>query len=248
MSNFPSTQKPSSTNWGCIEDRSIVDPTSNCNQAPGADAFFTSTKDLVAEADSPGSVDHSLLSSLLSDSKKADNFTVHNDEGRDDVYGGCGYLAHQKDIYKYLSENIDDIIKTLQNSKPNSLTDPEIGRSKSIAQAASRLAKSEKYFTKQSSDIVEELVNNGANLLIYKDSHTAGTLVIDTRDDATYDPNDANNSETKSSTTFNVDVDESMRQRAESFDLNPEDAQLIAKVLSVATVRVLGADGEILHK
>lgn len=96
--------------------------------------------------------------------------------------------------------------------------------------------------------MIEAADHASANLITCKDSYTEGILIIDTRNDATYDLRDANDTTSSANILFNVDADSDMAGRAEELGLDPQATLTLAKVLSIATVRVLGADAEVTRR
>ena len=238
--------------FGCIEDRTLAllngetFPTdSELKQAPGADIFFTSVRDLLQDASAPGSVSHTQKDAVVSDVAKTEVYRVHNDTNNGGDFGGCGFVAHQKEIYSYLAENTESILRDHVDVLALSYTEAEVARA--TAGSAARLA-SGGYFADPGAEVIEAAVAAGAELITYADGHTASTLVIDSRNATTYDSREANNESTDSSTSFNVDTDDDMRARAREFGIDSADAVALAKVLSIATVRVLGADGAVTRR
>ncbi len=234
--------------YGCIEDRqpetfngSNIENKVEFRQAPGADVFFSSAADVIKEAKAPGSITHALNDTVKQQIDNLDKYHVHNDSAHGDEFDGCGFMAKQPEIYEYLAENVTDIFAETQLPKDM------LNRAKELASAAGRLANREDYFSISGGELVKKAVEEyGALLVTYSGDHTASTLIIDKRDGFTYDSKSANSTENDFQTSFNLDADLSLLGRAEEFGLDTEDAILFAEIISIATVRVLGADGEVI--
>lgn len=233
--------------YGCIEDRrpetfngDAIETKVEFKQIPGADVFFSSAADVIDEANAPGSIKHTLDDTVKKHIGEQEEYHVHNDSAHGNEYDGCGFMAKQPEIYTHLAENVAEIFKETQ------LPDSMFDRAEELAAAAGRLASNDEYFSISSGELVKKAIEEyGASLLTYSGDHTASTLIIDQRDDFTYDSKAANSAENDLETSFNLDADISLIKRAEEFGLDTEDAILFAEIVSVATVRVLGADGEV---
>lgn len=234
--------------YGCIEDRQpetlndiALEAKVEFKQTPGADVFFSSAADVIEEANIPGSVKHSLNDTVKQHINDLDEYHVHNDNSHGDKFDGCGFMAKQPGIYRYLAENVDEIFTETQ------LPEDMLDRAEELAAAAGRLANNDNYFSVSGGELVQKAVEEyGALLVTYSGDHTASSLIIDERDDFTYDSKTANSAENEFETSFNLDADISLLDRAEEFGLEAEDAILFAEIVSIATVRVLGADGEVI--
>lgn len=234
---------------GCIEDR-MLNQEGNVFQAPGGDLFFTSLRDLThyanRELDSTR-----LLDSVIRDATEQPAYALHNDEDHGEFHDGCGYAAEQQAIYEYLGNNIHELIERINADKAGSIPEDQQARIAELAQAATELAQDEMYFSVTGGELVKQALKKQPNiiLLTYIGDHTAPGLTIDETPDQTYEPDDANNPDTESNTTFNVDADDFLADKATAYDLDGEIAKSFVKVLSLATVDVLsGSKAPVSHK
>lgn len=220
---------------GCIEDRTFIGVEhGELNQVPGADLFFTIARDIANVADGvmiPSSLH--LSQSVTDDATKIEKYTVHVDDQHGGKYGGCGFAKRLVDI---ATETTDDTyykeIVTGAHLKPN-----EQERAAELKQGLARLATSG-YFDMVDEPLIELAAQNGATVIEYTGIHTAQEATVDDSDQTTYGSQEANDPHSTNKPTFNVDTNHA-RNRAPEFDIDPKDAEILARILTVATVRVL---------
>lgn len=221
MADMPRTTISPDALTGCIEDRSH-NQEGELNQVPGADLFFTVAKDVFAY---DGNINHTLEQTTLEDVRAQETYTVHNDSSHGEEMDGCGFAARIKDIFLDTHANITDIINELD------LTEAQQEQAITFSETLGKLAVHETYLSVVGGELITSAVDAGAHLVTYSGNHVATTLSIDEEDGMTYD------SSTKDK-RFNLDSNHA-HARAEAFDLDGEKAEILAKVLSLATVRVL---------
>lgn len=230
----PRKEISKSAGSGCIEDRTFAGADQGeLNQVPGADLFFSVARDAI---NTNGDVDHTLRDSVLADISALDHksytYQVHNDADHGGEFDGCGFAAQIKDIFIDASTNIEPILEELELNETDAKTARE------LAGTLGKLATHSSYLSVVGGELVEAAVNAGASLITYSGEHTASKLSIDMQTGRTYDSADANNPDTETEVTFNVDTNHAAN-RAQVFGVDSEKAKILAEVLSLATVRVL---------
>jgi|GEM_PF-3466139 len=243
--SVPTATSPNENITGCIEDRIVIDDL-NILQLPGGDAFLTAARDIIAVADYNDEPER-FVDSVLRDIELIDHYTLHRDEDHGDFYDGCGFLASQSDIYRYLADSVGLIIKRLNSADGETTDQSETERAHALARATGKLAVSSSYLSVCGGALVSQAAQAGVETISYRGDHTAGQLTINRRENETYDPIVANDDEPTTETSFNVDIDSSLHRKAAQFDITADDAVLLAKLLSVATVDVLSDSVAPLH-
>ncbi|HIA91666.1 TPA: hypothetical protein EYO12_00935 [Candidatus Saccharibacteria bacterium] len=217
---------------GCIEDRAFLGvENGELNQVPGADLFFSFARDIVESADD-SNTPTTLVDSVLDDvATFGPQYNVHNDQDHGSEYDGCGFAAKIVEISTDLTTNFESVFSG------SGLHSSDKSRAEELTEGLRKIT-NEKYFVKIGGELVKTAIEAGANLITYTGEHTAGQLTEDGDTGRTYDSAEANNPETESTTTFNLDSNHA-RSRATAFGIDSEDSIILAKLLATATVRVL---------
>ncbi len=219
---------------GCIEDRSFIGAENGeLQQVPGADIFFSFARDIVASANNN---DHAqtLEQSVLADvSMLGGLYTVHNAADHGGEFDGCGFAARIVEIAEDASSS-DTFDEVFTGSN---LDEEHRTRALELVRGIGTLLTSD-YFAVVGGALVEKAVDAGASLVTYKKNHEAAIITADTTNGQTYDSTEANDPQTPSAPSYNLDVNHAVN-RAETFSIDETDSMIIARLLATSTVRIL---------